>query len=136
MLLSSKGETLALNGKPLPGVVRSVSVSGKMQDERNARADGGRDFVLKGWEPAPLAGAAEISIGIVLLDGGGQSKQGKEEFLQSLVQLFKESENGQAVQYELSFPQTRAWGGVGASGAAILPGWTAARAASKWLRRA
>ena len=101
MLLSSKGEALTLNEKPLPGVVRSVSVNGKMQAERNARADGGRDFVLKGWEPA------EVSIGIALLDGGKQSKQ---EFLQSLVQLFKKSENGQAVQYELAFPQTRAWG--------------------------
>ena len=72
-----------------------------MQAERNARADGGRDFELKGWEPA------EISVEVALLRDGEVSQ---DDLLQSMVQLFKKTEDGEAVQYELSFPQTKAWG--------------------------
>ena len=103
MILSAlpEGKELTLNGQALPGIVRSVSVNGKMQAERNARADGGRDFELKGWEPA------EISVEVALLQGGETSQ---DDLLQSMVALFQKTEDGEAVQYELSFPQTRAWG--------------------------
>ncbi|MEM9423171.1 MAG: hypothetical protein AAF975_00105 [Spirochaetota bacterium] len=106
MILSSapegpEGRELTLNGAVLPGIVRDVKVSGKMQAERNARTDGGRDFVLKGWEPA------EISVEVALLDGGKTDSDG---LLEQLVGWFKKTENGEAVQYDLIFPQTKAWG--------------------------
>ena len=45
MILSSlpEGKELTLNNEVLPGIVQSVSVSGRMQADRNVRSDGGRD---------------------------------------------------------------------------------------------
>lgn len=114
MILSSlpEGKELTLNGNVVPGIVRSVNINGKMQADRNAKADGGggRDFTLKGWEPA------EVSVELALLgDSGPQvadtSRVSLDALLTSLVGLFKKTdEGGEAVQYELSFPQTQAWG--------------------------
>ncbi len=96
-----QGKELTLNQKILPGIVRSVNVSARMQADRNVRADGGRDFTLKGWEPA------EVSVEAVLLGKGAEEL---DTVLENVVALFKKTEGGEAVQYELSFPQTRSWG--------------------------
>ena len=105
MILSSlpEGKELTLNNEVLPGIVQSVSVSGRMQADRNIRADGGggRDFELKGWEPA------EISVEVALLHS---EKVNPEILLESITALFQKIKDGEAVQYALSFPQTNAWG--------------------------